>query len=129
MPELAVAFIEAVEQGRAPVKDMRERFGFTAKEAEKRSWRLRQSGWLPRGCPTMGDWLTLAQEMVSARLDVLVERELARHARLERKLERTRHQLQREFAQASRPPVQMRRNPKPRRSTASERASVLDVFG
>lgn len=128
IPELAVAFLDAVENGRRPVLDMCEQFGLTYEQAEKRSWRLRKSGWLPRGWYTQDGWLEQAREMVSERLDLLADREDMAQVRLERRLRLLRAQLAREQAAMTATPVQWRQ---PRANAAAPRKneSVLDFFG
>lgn len=131
IPDLAVAFLEAVAEGAYPVQQMAQRFDLTPEQASARSWRLRKSGWLPPGGYTEPGWLELAQAMVDERLDALMERELRQRSQLAARVRRAHAAVERERREAVRAqvPAQVKLRSVPTAPRTGRRESVLDLFG
>lgn len=123
IPDLAVAYVHAVECGQSPYKVWREEFGLSTKQVDKRAWKLRQSGWLPPGSSRAENWLTLAKAILDERLAWMAERERIQDERLDRRLRILRAQLKREQVQPL--PAQYRPHKKPPQPA---NGSVLDLF-
>lgn len=126
IPDLAVSFVNAVEEGRSPYRAWIEEFGLTLEQADKRSWRLRRSGWLPANSYRSEGWLPSARSILDERLEWLAERERAQDERLERRADALRRALEKERIAAAKSALP--RQASARKTPTLSKNSVLDLF-